>query len=466
MASLFERDASYQVVVCYERRRYKLPGWSADSTGKELSAELGRNVTRLLQCKASGAIPPDLRRYVESLPPRVRRSMAKQGIIDPVAEGKPAAVHVDDYAAALLAKGNTAQHVAVTANVLRATFEAGGCKMLGDVTAEKVRAFLAKRRADRPKMGDHGEPLRDSDGKPIMRPGISARRHNAILTALGGFFRWCIRERRAFDNPIINVPRLNERTDKRHNRRALTADEVRALLAAAEAGPERYGISGAERALVYRVAVETGLRMNEISTMTRGCIDLDALTVTVRAGYSKRRREDVLPIRAELAAALEDHAANKAPAARLFKMPNKYRMLDAYKADLAAAGIAYKDEAERFADFHATRHTFISSLAEAGVHPKTAQSLARHSTITLTMDRYTHTLRGAEAAALVSLPDYATPAVASATRTGTDDIPVDDGSEGRKSPAIASGASTPKNAPYGTMSINQNNGAKSGARGG
>lgn len=33
---------------------------------------------------------------------------------------------------------------------------------------------------------------------------------------------------------------------------------------------------------------------------------------------------------------------------------------------------------------------FISNLARAGVMPKVAQTLARHSTITLTMDRYTH----------------------------------------------------------------------------
>jgi integrase len=70
-------------------------------------------------------------------------------------------------------------------------------------------------------------------------------------------------------------------------------------------------------------------------------------------------------------------------------------------------------------DFHALRHTFITSLAAAGVHPKTAQMLARHSTITLTMDRYTHTLRGAEAAALASLADVAGGAEGWHSRAGT-----------------------------------------------
>lgn len=50
----------------------------------------------------------------------------------------------------------------------------------------------------------------------------------------------------------------------------------------------------------------------------------------------------------------------------------------------------YADAAGRVADFHALRHGFITGLARGGVHPKDAQSLARHSSITLTMDRYTH----------------------------------------------------------------------------
>ena len=43
------------------------------------------------------------------------------------------------------------------------------------------------------------------------------------------------------------------------------------------------------------------------------------------------------------------------------------------------------------ADFHALRHTFITMLASLRVHPKVAQQPARHSTITLTMDWYSHT---------------------------------------------------------------------------
>ena len=97
-----------------------------------------------------------------------------------------------------------------------------------------------------------------------------------------------------------------------------------------------------------------------------------------------------------------------------------------FRADLEAAGLAYRDPEGLVADFHALRHTFITNLARGGVHPKVAQSLARHSTIGLTMDRYTHTLVGEQAEALDALPDLSKPAAApeAMRATGTEGKPV------------------------------------------
>ncbi len=63
----------------------------------------------------------------------------------------------------------------------------------------------------------------------------------------------------------------------------------------------------------------------------------------------------------------------------------------------------YRDSAGRVADFHSLRHRFITELVKAGVHPKDAKELARHSTITLTMDRYAHVGLRDTAAALSKL---------------------------------------------------------------
>jgi hypothetical protein len=66
----------------------------------------------------------------------------------------------------------------------------------------------------------------------------------------------------------------------------------------------------------------------------------------------------------------------------------------------------------------------ITNLANAGVQTKTAQTLARHCRITLTMDRHSHTLREQEAEALGVLPDLATSSREVVRKTGTDDNPV------------------------------------------
>jgi len=90
------------------------------------------------------------------------------------------------------------------------------------------------------------------------------------------------------------------------------------------------------------------------------------------------------------------------------------------KKDLEAAGIDPEDHGIGKLDFHSLRHTFGSLLAAAGVHPKVAQDLMRHSDINLTMSRYTHTLVGQQAKAINALPDLSQPSRQAQKRTGTD----------------------------------------------
>jgi len=100
-------------------------------------------------------------------------------------------------------------------------------------------------------------------------------------------------------------------------------------------------------------------------------------------------------------------------------------------------------------DFHCLRVTFITNLALGGVHPKVARTLARHSTITLTMDHYTKLSVLDHASAPDTLPALdGGPHAERETleATGTDGQPVEgDGvtgrswytSEGRNRPNVA-----------------------------
>ncbi len=66
--------------------------------------------------------------------------------------------------------------------------------------------------------------------------------------------------------------------------------------------------------------------------------------------------------------------------------------------------LKYEDSQGRFADFHSLRHTFVTNLCKADISPKTAQALARHSDIRLTMNVYTHVDEKEQAAAIARLP--------------------------------------------------------------
>ena len=63
-------------------------------------------------------------------------------------------------------------------------------------------------------------------------------------------------------------------------------------------------------------------------------------------------------------------------------------------------------------------------MARSGVAPAVAKSLARHSTITLTMDHYTHTFIEEERSALARLPGFGAKAWTSESRkaTGTGEV--------------------------------------------
>ena len=212
------------------------------------------------------------------------------------------------------------------------------------------------------------------------------------------FTAWLYKNDRLRTDPLKSTQRdaKGERIDKRYQRRALTEEEILKLLRATRTGKTFKTLTGEDRFVIYQLALETGLRVNEIRTLTPSAFNLqnsENATITVLAAYSKHRRDDVLPLRKDLAKLLADYIdqSMKLPNARLFNLPERTAKM--INADLKAANID-TEENDQIIDFHSLRHTFITRLTRSGVSPKTAQSLARHSTITLTMDRYTHVLNG------------------------------------------------------------------------
>jgi len=197
-------------------------------------------------------------------------------------------------------------------------------------------------------------------------------------------------------------------------RRELAEAELHQLVAATQEGPVRSKLTGAERSMLYLVASSTGLRAGELGSLTPASFDLTDLsaTVTIDAEHEKVRRGATLPLASHVAEVLRPWIDSRNPVSRVW--PGKWarykQAAQFMKKDLAAARARWiadaNDDHEREmreqsdflmfitdtgrADFHALRHTFLSRLSRAGASPKVMQLMARHSTVTMTLERYTH----------------------------------------------------------------------------
>jgi integrase len=341
---------------------------------------------------------------------------AKIGVVDPCEEHsrRPLTEQLDDFRRYLEDKDNTAEHVALSVNRIQAVLDGCGFVFIRDLAPGPVLHYLAERRK-----------------LPRKKGGISVASSNHYVRAIKAFSAWLAgNEQRAARDVLKHLSTLNAETDRRHERRSVPADEFRLLLECTRASAQQVcKLDGPARFLLYSVAGYTGLRIAELHSLTPASFDLtaDPPTVTVQAGYSKRRRRDTLPLHPDLARMVGEYVEGMAADAPIWPGWNWHKKgASMLRHDLAAARAAwiaeakgdeaegkrrressfltYQDAAGRVFDFHATRGQFISELARQGVHPKTAQLLARHSDINLTMNAYTHLGMVDLSAAVDSLP--------------------------------------------------------------
>ncbi len=341
----------------------------------------------------------------------------RAGLEDPVTEAsrRPIEQHIDDFENHQKAKNNTPRYIEETLTKIRRCVES--CKWLfaHQITASDVEGFLVDLRT---------------------KHGLGIQTSNHYLRSIKCFVRWLVVNRRLPSNPLDCLSALNAATDRRHDRRSLTVDEFARVYDVAKNGPPSVGLSGPDRAMLYLLAAWTGLRRGEIGSLTRRSFDFEseAPTVTVAAAYSKHRREDVLILHTDVVTALKTWLALKSsePDDILFHISERTCGIDRRTSEMLMfdLGVArslwiaeattkkdrrereksdflrYQDSQGKFADFHSLRHTFVTNLARANVDPKTAQTLARHSDIRLTMNTYTHVDQDRQAAAIKSLPGF------------------------------------------------------------
>ncbi len=348
----------------------------------------------------------------------------QSGLVDVYAEHRkrPLSEHLEDWRNDLATR-NTQAHADSRYARVKRIIDGCGFKVWPDVSASRVEAFIKTLRQPE-------TPKADAKAKG-QRRAITIKTANYYRDAVKSFAKWMVQDRRAPANPLEHLKNMNPKKDRRRERRALTEDEAKRLIETTHAGPERFGMSGERRSIMYRLILETGLRQNEVRTLVPEAFDLEANPpmVRVRAAYAKGGRDDDLPLRPTTAADLAEHVEQAERGQAVFPLPlDRRHVIGMLRADLEAAGIAYVDEDGRYADFHALRHSFITGLAKAGVAPKVAMDLARHVDVNLTLRHYSHTIVEDRAQAIAHLPDLApktTTEAEQARATGTDDQTAD-----------------------------------------
>jgi len=291
--------------------------------------------------------------------PRNRSRRAPQAILD----------HVDAFQRQLSAKGCTPEHVALVIARLKAVFEGTAIRKLEDAPIAEVDSWLAAQQAS-----------------GVM--SARTRRHHA--SHLRQFGRFLVRGAIVAESPFADVTlAIHVESDRRLQRRALMADEMRRLLESVAKSPTvRCRLPGPTRRLVYWVAGTTGLRRNELGALTPESFDFSGPTPQVRVGgqHTKNRRRADLPLRNDLAAELQIWLVGKPPGEPVFPIRGAatHTMI---ANDLKDAGIEAAKDGRRV-DFHALRTTTVTALALSGVPLAVAQKIARHSTPTLTANVY------------------------------------------------------------------------------
>jgi integrase/recombinase XerD len=397
MASLYKKPIKVTDPKTGEKTKAKSKKWWGryrDESGKETRVPLATDKT------AAQAMLNELVR-------RVERKMA--GLEDPFDKHHKRRLneHLEDFKNNLSNKGSTPDYVNTTWQRVQFILEECKFERINQVSASRVLECLAELRA----------------------VGKSVASSNHYLRATKMFTRWLVRDRRTNDDRLAHLSKMNSDLDRRRVRRPLSMDEFALLLESAEVGPSIQHVSGADRAILYIVGAYTGYRRNEIGSVTIQSFDFDSEppTLTVAAGHSKHRRTDVLPLRRDFANRIRKWLSDKPdvqPDEPLLQISNK-RTAEMIRKDMAAARakwikaaerdaererrakssfLAYCDDRGHVVDFHALRKTFITNLTRSGATPKTAQMLARHSDINLTMNSYTMIGVMDQVAAVEALP--------------------------------------------------------------
>lgn len=356
--------------------------------------EGGRHVKRPLSTdkESSQAMMADLLRA---------KARGEAGLVDPYKEHLDRAVtdHIEDYLAVVTSNSRSVEYHREMRRILTHFVDNSGVRVLREVTADKVSSYLAK-----------------------MKTGPTTKNyHRRLIVQFMGHMEAI---RRIPFNPITakSVKTADTKKGKKRKRWAMNADQIQRLLVAVREYPVKAASvnkggrfakqrpaerqaklkpetlaklehRGRERWLMYRLALYTGLRRIELSRLRVHHLELDRkpyARIDLPGHLTKNGKDAKILLVPYLAEDLRQwiQDTGKGPNDPVVYVPCKGNISKLHRAHMKLAGIQYKDDQGRFADFHSLRTAANVLLRQAGIPAKERQLFMRHGKLELTTETY------------------------------------------------------------------------------
>jgi integrase len=332
-------------------------------------------------------------RYAAGLPPAptlrcdlMTEHLTRLGLIAPRIN-KTLPQLVDDYLRQLAFDGDCDEHIARVKSRLLRVITGCNFQRLTDIDTQAIIRFLERMTYER--------------NQQTGKSSLATRR--AYVLVLRSFGKWMDEQEVCDGNPFrrLRPPRIKDH-QRVVVRRALSLEARGQLLAATATRRSFTQLGNRDRVGLYVAAMATGLRAEELATLTPANFDFN--NAVVRQPKTKNGKRAVLPIHPVLIAPLRCYVESKAAGRPIWPGCWFRKAAEMLRSDLKAAAIPYKTEMGQV-DFHSLRHTFTTSLAEAGIEASTRQRLTRHASLDQ-VDNYTHlpSTLVVEAMAKVAMP--------------------------------------------------------------
>jgi integrase len=230
-----------------------------------------------------------------------------------------------------------------------------------------------------------------------LESGLSPRTvqiiHSTLRQALKQAMKWSLIPRNVTE--AVDPPRSPKREINPFNK-----EQARTLLEAARE-TKLYAL--------YLLAITTGMRQGELLGLKWEDLDLQAGTLQVRRTVfngkvnapksSKGKRSIRLTSAAVQALQVHQRQGDWVFSSTVGTPISCHNLINrSWRPLLRKAGIPYTN-------FHTMRHTAATLLLTKGVHPKIVQEMLGHSTISITLDTYSHVLPNLQKEAVKAMED-------------------------------------------------------------